>query len=500
MQAPPGRLSLPRVLLAGALGCCLLTAVGLRYPAPPVSGDYLYLLAAVTSGASDLTRWHLLVWTYSRLVTWLGPYAGPEVVIRCGNAFLATLALLMLAGCARRLGRTRGEAAAITLLAWTAFGTLQLAIGYLDVYPVALAATAAYLWTALGAIDGDLHPLWPVLIAVVSPFCYVGLVLLLPSLAIVVAATLRRPRSWAQLATAAGVAVAAAGAATIPVFGRPFAWGAFVRGVAASSAAEFGPSPSSLLPVPIMLSRGHAAEVAHTLLLVDGVGVLLLAVTGTCLAIRAWRGAWDLRALLLVAIILPYLAYAVAMEPVYGPFGDWDLFSYGAAATSLLGAWAFVVWGRNCRRTFAVLLGAALAAAGVHLLARLNALDVDVLHHRLAESPAAGGARELQATLRCFPLPPDQVRVALSIDRPQGVHDLTGRLEIAHSGDVEDLGGFERGHWRGDQIVFAASARWQRRGPVTFRASAWGTDDQGVHRMVTERSCTLDPGPGPRAP
>src|SRR5207244_4492767 len=79
---------------------------------------------------------------------------------------------------------------------------------------------------------------------------------------------------------------------------------------------------------------------------------------------------------LLALLVAPWLAYVVAMDPLFGAFADWDLFSYGAAATSLLGAYAFVAWGRAAPRAFGWLLGLALAAASVHLLARWNALDV----------------------------------------------------------------------------------------------------------------------------
>jgi hypothetical protein len=98
------------------------------------------------------------------------------------------------------------------------------------------------------------------------------------------------------------------------------------------------------------------------------------------------RGAWDPAAAFLGLIVIAWLAYLIAMDPVYGPYADWDLFGYGAAVTSLLGAFAFVAWGRTCPRLFAPLLGLALAAAGVHLLARLNALDVD-FHIHAIESP-----------------------------------------------------------------------------------------------------------------
>ena len=50
------------------------------------------------------------------------------------------------------------------------------------------------------------------------------------------------------------------------------------------------------------------------------------------------------------------------------------------------GAYAFVVWGREHEHAFAWLLGLAIASAGVHLLARWNALDVDLPRH-LLESP-----------------------------------------------------------------------------------------------------------------
>jgi len=253
--------------------------------------------------------------------------------------------------------------------------------GYLDVYPFALAVTALYLWTALGALAGDVHPGWPLVIAFLAPFFYIGLVLLVPSTFVIALAAARRPAGGARLALGLLAAVAAAGAATLPGFGAPFAWAAFVARAHADSGYQLGFSPtSSLLPLAHMLSGAHAREVVHTLLLVDGVGVLLLVVCG------AWLPRRDPAAALLALVVAPWLAYVVAMDPLFGAFADWDLFSYGAAATSLLGAYAFVVWGREHERAFAWLLGLAIASAGVHLLARWNALDVDLPRH-LLESP-----------------------------------------------------------------------------------------------------------------
>ena len=365
-------------------GCALAGAVlalGRACPAPLVSIDPWFLVKSVAEGTGENGRWYLLLWSYERLGAAVRPWLDAPQVIRTGSGLAASVALVALAGAARRLGRTRGEAGAITLLAWSAFGTAQLVPGYLDVYPFALAVTALYLCTALGALAGDVHPGWPLALAFVAPFFYIGLVLLLPSTAVIALSAARRPEARAPLALGLLAAVAAAGAATLPGFDAPFAWRAFVARAHADSGWQLGLSPtSSLLPLGYLLSGAHAREVVHTLLLVDGVGVLLLVVCG------AWLPRRDPAAALLALLVAPWLAYVVAMDPLFGAFADWDLFSYGAAATSLLGAYAFVAWGRAAPRAFGWLLGLALAAASVHLLARWNALDVDLPRH-LLESP-----------------------------------------------------------------------------------------------------------------
>ena len=366
--------------VAAALGAAVL-ALGRVRPAPLISIDPWFLVKSVAEGTGENGRWYLLLWSYERLGAAVRPWLDAPQVIRTVSGLAASVALVALAGAARRLGRTRGEAGAITLLAWSAFGTAQLVPGYLDVYPFALAVTALYLCTALGALAGDVHPGWPLALAFVAPFFYIGLVLLLPSTAVIALSAARRPEARAPLALGLLAAVAAAGAATLPGFGAPFAWRAFVARAHADSGWQLGLSPtSSLLPLGYLLSGAHAREVVHTLLLVDGVGVLLLVVCG------AWLPRRDPAAALLALLVAPWLAYVVAMDPLFGAFADWDLFSYGAAATSLLGAYAFVAWGRAAPRAFGWLLGLALAAASVHLLARWNALDVDLPRH-LLESP-----------------------------------------------------------------------------------------------------------------
>src|SRR6266581_3780219 len=90
-----------------------------------------------------------------------------------------------------------------------------------------------------------------------------------------------------------------------------------LAGAHADSGYQLGFSPtSSLLPLAHMLSGAHAREVVHTLLLVDGVGVVLLVVCGGWLVLHP--RTWSPQAALLALVVLPYLAYVVAMDPLFG--------------------------------------------------------------------------------------------------------------------------------------------------------------------------------------
>ena len=373
------------VVAIGLPLAAVLIVAGLLWPNPPISVDPLALVLDVKDRSIGSGRRLLLVWLLWNLWALIGPLWGSlTAFLRSMDALLTTGALLALVACAHRLGRTRGEVAAIALLAWTAFGTFQLGIGYLEVYPAELAATALFVWLGLRSVDGDIHPAWPVVVAALAPFWYVTLILLAPALAVIAWLELRRPGGFGRLALSAVLAIAAAGLATVPGIGRPFAWSTLVARVAEQSAYQSGySSTSSLLPLDYILSWVHARELVHILLLVDGVGVLLVLVAGAWLLARR---RVDARALFLAVVIASHLPYLVAFDGVFGAFCDWDLFSYLAVPTSLLGGYAFVQWGREAPKPFAALLGLALAANGVHLLARLNALHIELPQHRL-ESP-----------------------------------------------------------------------------------------------------------------
>lgn len=372
---------------AAALGTVLVLAVRAGARPPALSLDTWWLIETVRRAGTEM-RWYLIVAAYGVLARPLGenPYA-VELLVRQVNAMVGAAAVIVLVAAVRRLARTRGEAAAMALLVLSAMGVVQLVPGYLDVYPVPLLLLAVYLWTAFRVLDGAGHPAWPLAVAAVAPFFYVGLLLVLPSAAVVVVVELRRAGGWRRLLAASAAAAAVAGAATVPAFGRAFAWAAWRNAVAASSKRELGLSPtSSLLPLDHLLSWTHAAEVAHTLFLVDPVGWAMLGTAGVAVAATRWREPWHPAVPLLLGIAVPYLAYLVAMDPLWGAYADWDLFAYQVAATAILASWAFVTWGRGCPRACGLLLGLALAAASTHLLARWNAMHVDLRRH-VHESP-----------------------------------------------------------------------------------------------------------------
>jgi hypothetical protein len=381
-SAPVAALGARRVVPLVALGTVAVTAVGLRWPVTPICIDAWYFATSVGQGTTGSPRWYLTLWTFGTVAPLLHAFMAPFTVVRAMNCMVAAGALAALAAASRTLGRTEGEAAALTAVVWTSFGVLQLVLGYVDVYPTALCWTALYLWAGSAVLLRDRHPLWPMAVAAVAPFFYVGLVLLAPSCLVVLGVAARRHGSRRAL-EALAVAVVLAGLATWPGYGMPFAWQPFARELA-PALAPGAPidGRGALLPVREIASAWHWLGIVHLFVLVDGLGVLLLAACGPTAIRRAPRPlvVWG------AALLAPSLAYVVTMDPLFGLFADWDLFSYVAAITAMCGAYAFVVWGRGAPRRFAPLLGLVLATALVHLIARLNALDVD-FHRHLAETP-----------------------------------------------------------------------------------------------------------------
>ncbi|MGH7894597.1 MAG: hypothetical protein ACREQL_08005, partial [Candidatus Binatia bacterium] len=256
-------------------------------------GDQWYFLETVR-GTFAISRWCLASWSLNRLVTLVtfatglpGEGRTLPILVTYINVAIGAVGLTALAGAARALGQTRGETTIITLLAWTTFGTLQLAAGYVDVYPVALTFTALYLWTAMRAVRGAGALAWPLAIAAMGPFWYEGLALLAPSALLVAIVVARRPGGARGIAAGIAAAVVAAGIATVPPYGVPFAWRAFAANVAGSNAYQYGYSAtSSLVPWEDLATTTHLREVLHTVILVDGVGVLAVLVLGVAFARR----------------------------------------------------------------------------------------------------------------------------------------------------------------------------------------------------------------------
>jgi hypothetical protein len=375
-----------RIVAASAAVLVLLLAASLRAPAKPVSIDPPLFVIGVGRGDVN-ARAMLATWTLGRLVAACRGISSGTTTLLVSTALTGTVTVTALVASARRLARTRAEAFVTASLACTAFGTVAMLFGVTDVYPSALALVALFFWTALRALDGDGHPAWPFVIGAVAPFWYMGLLLLAPSL-LVVLIEAARARRWRAIGVALGLAIVAAGVATIPLDGRPFDWLAFLEATRRASSVELGASPtSSLLPLSWMLTWHHVGVVLNTWLLVDGVGMLLVGTLGVAdLARHVVAWTWDAKGALLWATVAGWIAFTATMDRLLGGLPEWDMFSTGAVPVSLLGGYVLVRWGRERPQWLRWLAGVAVATAIVHLLARLDAQDVDLLRH-LIESP-----------------------------------------------------------------------------------------------------------------
>jgi len=325
---------------------------------------------------ATMPRWMLTLYGFGAGWSWF-PHVPAVVFIRTGNALLTATAFVAMSGAARHLARDRREWLAMTLLAWTAFGNLQLGIGYIDVYPVVQAFVALYVVAGLRTLDGSGGTVWPFTLVAAGPFFYIGLSLLVPS-ALVLALLVARRDGFGKLIFPATIAVLVAGMCTVPVYGYPFAFGRFIGEM--PMGADFGLSPdTTLLPAWYLFTSNHLLEVVSGLLLIDGMGVVLTLLFGAWLV--RLPSAW-----FLLAVLAPMLVHFATMDPLFGPYADWDLFSYIAVVTSLVGGFGFVLWARGHARVAGVLLGVVLAANVTHLVAKLNGLELDFEKH-IRESP-----------------------------------------------------------------------------------------------------------------
>lgn len=379
--------------------------VGWFFPSTWLSLDPWKFAFEVWKGFIDTIRWYLTLMTFTailRVAEWAAPFPVPSrYLVPVVNAFVSGLSFTLMIACARRLGKDMIEVGFLLLLTWTAFGNLQISIWYVDIYPLVQLLLVLFVWTSFRVLVEDAHPVWPFVVVSISPFFYVGMVLMAPALLAVVLACLRRENGIRQLASASAVAVLVAGSATIPGFGRPFAFGEFAAALRDDSTHLLGmQAGSSLLPWAYMFSPHHVSEYLHTWLLIDGMGVWLGVTAGIPMLLRFFRGEIATREGVLILLLGPVAVYAFVMDPLWGPYADWDLFSYAAVPLSLFGGYALVAWGRETPRVRAALMGLLLAANLVHLGARLNALEIEKERHTL-ESPS----HELGPTLPKPPIP-----------------------------------------------------------------------------------------------
>lgn len=387
LRQPVGAPSVTQTGAALSLLYLALFASSLWSPQTPHAVDSVeFLLGTTEPGFHYNPRWYLSIRLYRLVSSVLVPPIDPERFARGANALLGAIAMMGFAGCARRLADTRGEAIALVALVWSSFGVLQISVGYLDIYPVPLAATGLYLWLAFRVLEGR-STLWgPFLIVGLGPFFYIGLILLAPPTIFLVYDVVRRDGNLRRVWPPAMFTLLGAVLATYAGHGRPLAWADWYAEAALAASCDWGlQSGSCLLPFGYMFSAEHWNEMAHLLLLVDFVGLLLFAVCTSSELLRDLTRI-DLRVLVLGSVGAAHFAFLLVLDPLFGQYSDWDAYTYPAVPITLLGGWGFVLWGRRSPRWFGLLLGLALAAASVHLLARLNAIHVDRRAH-LLETP-----------------------------------------------------------------------------------------------------------------
>jgi len=377
-----------RVAMALAAAVAVLAPLSVWAPMPFLSIDpavfQVWLMRGEINQRSDLWL-RLLVLVTRPLMPAVEPVRTAYVVA----GVLGGVTMVALVGSARRLARDRAEALTMALLACTAFGVVRMSFGVVDSYPAPLVLMALFFWTALRALDGDAHPVWPLVIGATGTFWYIGLVLILPATLVLLVEELRRPTHRGRAVVGASIAAAAAGLATVPATGRPFAFGDFFAAAAEQSAVTLGTSPtSSLHSLEALLSRQRLYDVVNTCMMVDGVGILCSLTAGTWLAARLLRHrTWDVRAVMLGATAAAQLVYLATFDTLLSPVTQWDPFAPASIATALFGGWTLVRWLRRARHLQGWVAGLALALALVHLLARLDATHLDLERHEV-ESPA----------------------------------------------------------------------------------------------------------------
>jgi hypothetical protein len=388
---PSAILRAPELLgLAAALSGIFLL-VGWFFPSKAVSLDASAFAVEVWKGDVSTHRWYLTITTFSALHKGAEALSGVAIPARdfvsVANTALCGLAFALILGSASLLTRTRFECATLTLLSWTALGNLQLALYYMDIYPLVQLALAAFLFSGLRTIERDGHPIWPTLVGTVGLFFYQGLVLLLPALLLLLCAALRRPAGGRRVAVACAAALFLCAMATIPGYGAPLAFGPLLADLALDPTRPLGLSAeSNFLPFSYLWSPVHLREFLHTFLLIDGVGSLLCLTTGGILTARILRGDFLSSAAVVLVLAATVVGYAFVMDPLWGAYRDWDLFSYAAVPTSLFGGYSFVAWCRAHPQWRGPLSGLLLAASLVHLAARLNAIELEAERHT-EESP-----------------------------------------------------------------------------------------------------------------
>ena len=367
-------MAVPLVVVAGAA----FALAGWLWPTKALTLDSAQFIMRVRDGVFDNTRWYLTILLFHGVEATATAWVPKGIPVPLLNATFTGGAYAAMGLAALRLSPWRFDRVVIVALAFLAFGNVQLGLWYKDVYPVLQFFMAAFLWTSLRAVDGDGSPAWPLSLAAIGPFFHPGLILLLPPAGLLAVDGLLRPPTRRGTIIGAAIAILCAGLATLPGWGFPFAFGAWLDMLAATSLHREGlSSESSLLPFDYLVGVRHLRSLWNGFVLLDGPGILSCLVAGPVLLLHRLGPAWDVRPWILGLLAGGSLAYSAVMDPLYGPYLDWDLFSFTTVATSLFGAYAFVVVGRESTQLKSVAAALLIGVSALHLGARLNKTQLE---------------------------------------------------------------------------------------------------------------------------
>ncbi len=310
------------------------------------SGIFIWAAASDMHFVVPDTGSTFLLWSLYHLGTFLLPGTGGGIsMVQAATCVCGPLAIVLGARAAMYLAPGWGAPATILLFSG---GVARVFAGHVEVYAFVLVGAAAYLWTALMALEGRIDFWVPALVLGIGLWLHASALCLVPSLLVLPALQKGAPElldwrratkmivllalpsvmfylcafsaGWQQdLERAVEVVREIAGVSANP--DAPHRW---VRG--------WGGDPSHGTDY-VFLSTTHLKYLVNAAHVLSSAALPILAGT---LLLRPSLFLATPTARFLCVSCAPLIVYALVLRPVWGPF-DWDLFSVPAFFLTALG-------------------------------------------------------------------------------------------------------------------------------------------------------------------